>query len=231
MTAVNLFVNSDAAVLLTDAAVIDHEGRLQSIATKVIKCPHLRSAIALTGMIDGEGWHSLKDTISACGSQEALMRLLPSLAMQAHHHVAAELAKNPRELPTETKVRLIVATWSEVRLQPEGYVIGGRETDAPPGMGAGVNGCRRYIQPEIRPREVPQHIDQKSAHRLIEAQRRTRDALGRYVVGGAAELTTVDAAGVRAQVIQTWNDRLGEPIRPGLRPRLSSLGVARRRSI
>jgi hypothetical protein len=234
MTAVNLIVAGEATYLLTDGAIIGEDGRLQSISTKVIVSHRLKCAIALTGGFDGETWHALNDFIEGCPSQHELMRLMPMSGLRAHALAKEALGRSsPRLMPTDTILRLIIGIWSETRSQAEGYIFGATAEDIPSGMRPGeLNGCRRYIQPaDVDLAVIPTGcLDREAALRLIEAQRHHRDAFGRHIVGGAAELVTVSQEGVTRAVLHRWHDRVGEPISLRQQNRRLSLGSLFRRS-
>jgi hypothetical protein len=216
MTAINLFVEPQRACLLTDAAIIGPDGRVQSIATKVIASAELKCAMACTGAYDGEIWHSLKEAVESCRSQHELMRCLPLFAMKASGEIATALNRSSYVLPSEANLRIIVAIWSAERDEAQGYVFGATIEDLPSGMQAGrPNGCRLYIQPEVPAKYLPSSpLKRDAALRLLTAQRKGRDSIGRHTVGGGAELTIVDRRGVEVSQIHQWPDLVGKQIRP-----------------
>lgn len=222
MTACNLFVGSRAAYLLADQAGFTADGRLAALSSKPVLSHRLRFAVTTAGesccfVEDGEVADPLRDLLSdlleIAETQQEALEALPSVARKAHRR-ATELADATSPAPS---LQLCAALWSAERRCPEGYVVGspGRFESIPPFTLCKTSGM---ASPAVDRALWPNgELSPAAARRLIEAQRRTPAADGTFRIGGAAELITVSADGIGAQVVCRWRDRFGERIRPARR--------------
>lgn len=212
MTAASAFLGRSAAYLLTDAGSFDDAGRVFGIGSKVIASERLRIAAVLAGrrcdqVSESGSWyspaHEVRQLFENAETQAALLAELPSL-MRKHAPIVAEIGGY---------FQFTIALWHAERQQPEAYVIGSPGhtfKGLPPFQLGGVNPV--VMPPVDRSLWPVGDLTRAEACAIVDAQRRARTD-GAIHVGGFAELTSVDASGIRTEVVRRWRDRVGRKIR------------------
>jgi len=224
MTAAHLIIGECAAYLLTDSATYRPDGTVIDLRPKVITSTELR--LAVCG--NGETWEAkpslIKRWLSEQPSADAAIEALPSLvailradfeALYARHGLPCPLHDSDAWPPR--MFNLFVAIWSEGRQQPEGYAISSRGSAfygyLEKVLSGGVCRVKAHIQPPAELVFDPNHAE-RDGLALLEVQRRYAMPDGTYIVGGTAQLTTVNEAGVLTTVLRQWSDGIGQRINP-----------------
>lgn len=204
MSALNLHVGPESVTLLADAGFYDESGTVLHFGPKVWFSDSLKLAMSATGL--SCVWERLESIADGATSQYDILAALPD--------VLRGLDSDERFSASKRNTRIGVAFWAEGHGPQACYIVGscGRTRSEEPYKLIGVQGL---LQPFIDGVFVPGvALTKESARELIEAQRRVKDE-GYYCVGGAAELITVDAKGVRQEIVASWpQDRVGERIDP-----------------
>ena len=216
MTACNLFVADDAAHLIADRAWFQSDGTIIGYSPKVGVSPRLRMAVAVAGLARGTVAETITDWLDAQSSQERAMRALADLARGIVEHRANMTATDRKRLDKDGQgsvVVLSIATWSQERDQPEGYVLfTGTGPDLPTVPLWRPYGTRRYIMPVI-PAELAPGVDLDPVVDGLALVRTQKRLGGR--VGGLIDLATVDRDGARVRTIGNCDEDRG-PLRSAL---------------
>lgn len=222
MTACNAFLAHGAAHLLTDTAWFDDRQRIHLFASKTAKSERLRIVVGETS--DGCYPRERKDMSPLAGASCVLKNAATQKEALLALAGAAESAFNKLKASGEDpSFRLLVALWNLDWREPETYLICSPKFRSSQCRPFTLNRWSNIITPSL-PDMPDWNGDVRSeAIRLIEAQRAEPwEDGGPPRVGGSAELTTVDASGVRTETLCRWPDRVGRKIDPS-RGRLREL--------
>lgn len=217
MTAIIAAAQSGAAYLLTDGALYDTGGIVLALCSKTLIAEGMRLAMAPSGRCTSV---DLERELSAAGvsTQAGVMMAMPECLRRIR-------ARSVALGSTEPDCQVHVALWSDRAHEPQIWLIA---TDAPPCWGPYRPGTWLRVDAitggdddasEVlgRPVDLTSAASFDMEHdggALIDHQRRTPWADGRFYVGGRAELVTVTRSGVTQRDIRRWPDRIGERINP-----------------
>lgn len=220
MTAVNVIVCPDAVHLVTDGAAVDREGRLATIAMKVIPLPHMLVALAYSG--PANFLSAMADLAGSCGASYDDLRD----GLAAHTDRISGAAINQHGLAFQ----VVVAGWSLRSRRPEAFTFNTHGNGAPAYTAAGIElaqvmpGCPDgRIEAEIFPVIEAGGFDiEKVAGDLVEIQRTIPADCALAMGGGGAvspnvgvwaQLTTVTRNDVRTRIVRRWpQDVIGQPL-------------------
>ena len=225
MTASSAFCGPSAAYLISDAGTFDERGTVKEFRTKVVASDRLRIAFVMAGrnciVFDDDGGRfspaedAQKLLDEAAGQREFLISL-PGL-MRDLYEVA--------ERAGGATFQFTIGLWNAVDCQAETYVIGTPGHTFPDLQPFTLAGVKAIAMPPVDRALWPAgKVTADDARTILEAQRGHRDEGGAVRVGGFGELTTIDTAGVRTELVRSWPDRIGRPIQPaGLMQRFRGL--------
>ncbi len=222
MTAVNVFLRRDRAVMMTDAALYTKDGEVVGFGQKAVALPGLRAVISCRGAL------------------MALALLAPQFPIRyrSYDDMAERASDDLRSWYDETMsvladggfrdVQVVVAGWSEKQDAPAGFffdtingvfetikeAVTGPVLDEVEQRNLSSIGCN---VPDDAPRYGVDPIRQGIPY--MEAQRRMMVHSGDIaeplrVVGGHILLSEVTRDGVSQRIVHRWNDEVGELIRP-----------------
>ncbi|OJT97732.1 MAG: hypothetical protein BGN83_19795 [Rhizobium sp. 63-7] len=240
MTAINVFLRRDRAIMMTDATVYPRNGEVIGMGTKAFPMPKISAVLAVRG------------------AQRAAMDLAFKMSMiyDDFDHMAAKAARDLALWHEEAVVSLahevqqdiqiVVAGWSERLRRPAGFwydssgdgdfahmdELDDVQAPAPDeieearlrsiGCEPGVHFTAATFDPV------------KHGVPLMEAQRRMKivipDIAGNqpiHLVGGHILLSEVSRTGISQRVIHQWPDEPGELIRPAEFQQPASAGMSR----
>lgn len=222
MTAINVFLRRDRAIMLTDASLYTPQGLVVRFGQKAVAMPHLRSVIACRGS-------QMVTALLAMG----LAATYSSFDEMANH-AAADLPRyHDQHLMDLARlglqdINIVVAGWSESADAPSGFYYDST-TDAfemidgyvsGPVLDEEENANLHAIGCEIDVDVSPAAFDPiRHGIPFMEAQRRMQIEISDVsepmsVVGGHILLSEVTRDGVSQRVIHHWDDEIGEPISP-----------------
>ena len=200
MTACNAFVMGNAAYLATDTAWFEPtSGRVRYFKSKVVASERLLMAFAETNDRDSGGPTAVLSAVlgQAESQRDAWERIPPALRSAYEGGPSA--------------FRILVAMWDNCG--PQVFHLHSPRPDE--GRPFFWHPGRDLLQPSIGIIPAPSGDPREAASSILHAQRQFRwDNDGNYRVGGAGELTTVDASGIRTETIVRWPDRIGRKINP-----------------
>jgi len=227
MTAINVFLRRDRAIMMTDATVYPRNGEVIGMGTKAFPMPKINAVLA------------------ARGAQRAAMDLAFKMSMiyDDYDHMAAKAARDLARWHEEAVVSLahevqqdiqvVVAGWSERLRRPAGFLYDSSgdgefahmdELDdvQAPALDDIEEARLRSIGCEPGVHFTTATFDPvKHGIPLMEAQRRMKivipDIAGNqsiHIVGGHILLSEVSRNGISQRVIHQWPDEPGELIRP-----------------
>lgn len=218
MTAAIIHVGRNAAYAIADRGSFDDEGRMIKDHRKLTVSDRLKIALAMQGPISDVMHDNLRDWLDHQPDQATMLATLPDILDRLHGGMIAAQALSLSQKSFRPVLQLYVACWSEARQRAECYVMASAAGSYLPERVKPLElyPCVAYVSPEV-PGWVadPNFCPHTDGLRLVEAQRHIPDDMGRYIVGGAAELATIDAKGVRITELVRWPDRLGRNIDPG----------------
>lgn len=218
MTAASAFCGPTAAYLLTDAGSFDASGTIIEIRSKILASDRLRIAAVMAGVDciaivetpDGDDRYSPADDVRKlmedAVDQRGFLAALPDV-MRETYAVAEQIG--------DGFFQFTIALWNAAAARPETYVIGTPGHTFPGLPPFALAGANPSVMPPVDRSLWPSPQPTRGeVLAIIEQQRRTPREDGTIHVGGFAELTTVDAAGVHTETIHRWPDRIGHMIDP-----------------
>ena len=224
MSTLTIFARGDRALVLTDTAGTDPDLRVSGWASKVVTIPHLKVALAAQGAAEALGTLANRLAYAFASFDTMISHGGPVLA-EAHedHSPWWEASAHAQEL------RLGLTGWSEKQQRFEAYFLQSREWQGIPAFEFTKRDL--VMAPDIHPEDlqkirIPSNGAAFSADaqayllRILTFQRHFTtprpDGLGEpgHITGGQVVATEMTRAGITQQVIHSWPDKLGEPIRP-----------------
>jgi hypothetical protein len=209
VTAINLVVQPERAILATDTAFYDPQGRLKHKASKVAIWEAGRMAFAVCGCVQA---YRLADLANdpALNSQEDIMAALPAFARKVREENRRGAPDQERDRLNE--IQIFVAMWRKKNDCAEGYILSSDqaflgETYTPFSWAA----LLRVSTPPV-PADLVDLVNfepERDALPMLDHQRNDRSLDGASWVGGCAEVTVVDRRGISKSVIHDWGDRPG----------------------
>jgi hypothetical protein len=229
MTAIIVLRDESAAHVLTDAAMVDADGRLIGQTSKVIALPHLNAVITARGteLFLPIIWPAL----SLCASTYDELR--ERVASVTREEIASAAAQNVlRSSPHGANFDLVIAGISSSGRTDSFLICNHSHHRVPPwtpvdlGEFAMLPGDARMLaEVHARPPErLPSgDIDVGAfGRRVMEIQRREphRHESGKSYpnIGGFIQLTTVTAATITTRVVHRWPDEIDQPLGAALSP-------------
>lgn len=238
MTAINTLANATGAYMMTDTACYDSTlGYVTSFPSKVSTFPHLSLAIATTGSI--ENCEYLASQMRQFSSYDDVKSGLSDMIREAWDNGALDVGDD-----RFSHVRLLVAGWCKTGRCGEIHAVSTKEEaiapsafalvkaavlSSPGAMPADILTSKGYLKPNG---SLSVSDPAKFLTDTIKYQRRQpwpvpgRSDQTRYIVGGSAVLTTVNAGGITQRVVHHWNDCIGEMIDPN-EPVADTAGLSR----
>jgi hypothetical protein len=219
MTALNAIVQGKKAYLVTDAAMLDFEGRIHSLSSKVWEFPARHMAFGVTGVFDP------KEDVPEMATFELgndPFSGLDDLVFDWKSRNVDQAKKEGRELDTRVQITAVAFLPLENRaaactVASDDAGILGPAYEAGTILRAGYiaspgldfEGVFGNVSPVDRMAfNVP-----RRAKYMIQHQRPMKLHHEHFGIGGFAELTTVDAKGIRREKIHSWpEDSVGEKI-------------------
>lgn len=211
MSAINTLAKSDCVHLYTDAAIYQPDGYLTGIGPKVRLLPHINAAMAMRGAY--LGFAPIAEELSMAPSFDVLKELIvPTLQACAKHYssLLEQCAAGP-------EFEVVIAGLSE-NGGPNAYLVASHDRYGHAWRiieleGLSVTPANDAVQARIREiaagRDANDMDPDVDGLAILEAQR-AADA-GAFV-GGFAQITTIDAAGVHSRVLRRWPDVVGEKL-------------------
>lgn len=150
--------------------------------------------------------HDVRKLLRDASNQHEFLAELPTV-MRGAHALTAALG--------DGHFQFTVGLWNMVQQRAEAYVIGSPGHTLPSLPPFQLAGVSESVMPQIDRSLWPAgELCRREALAIVREQRRTPDAGGVFRVAGFAELTTVDATGVRTEIICRWPDRIGKKVDP-----------------
>ena len=224
MTAANTIVHQDHVDILSDGAIYDYDGALTATVSKVWALPPLPAALTARGPAFLLPFLAVRVS-DAAGSFDDL---LPIIVEQARK--SAELDASLFEHhPAGQSFELFVAGWSAQHRRAMAFTLASFETcgreswtlhDIGPGI---VSPADEALGERIGDLEInllsADCVPEIDGLILLEEQRaRSWPITGtdrvEHIVGGHAQLTTVNEQGVTSRILRRWPDRIGQRIAP-----------------
>jgi hypothetical protein len=226
MSAVSILNQGDRVSLVADGGCYDLEGRLQSVGTKIVEIPQIRSAFGLRGVSEYIPW--LAARFALVGSFAELLEMVPDSLATARVLSAAAYPEIPAHVHA---AKLSLIGW--VDGAPAAYTVNTDDMEicgvpylnvgpTPGGEGADVLALASPDRPIASEADWQACPTDAAALSIITAQRHWWveddgpgwDAFGGHVVGGFGEVLTIDANGSSRKRLCTWPDPIGEKIKP-----------------
>lgn len=229
MTAVLCLLQSSTGFLFSDAAVFAPDGTIVAVGGKLILLPHAKVAIVARGLVPSGRWPA---ELFQLPSLEDVVTRLPDLAAWLAER-ASELP-HPGEYPEQLRtVELAMVGWSEQAGEVQSWGLatahGNGPAQALPNFAPMVPSRAPHLwggpsadveQALGRPIRTLPDLDELDAPAagaaILQAMRarpgRLPDGSLCHAVGGYAEMASVDARGVRRQLIMAWPDKIGERV-------------------
>lgn len=225
MTALNVIVQASAVHLLTDCAGYDTSGRMISLASKVTVAPEWRAAFACSGRADSVRLSeamAARRPVSQASALSALPGVMRELREQNRRRHPDDEDRNGDQ---ENGLQVVCAIFSDRTRRPEAWIISSDQAY----LGDGYRPytfvqIRELFSPDLDPQDVLARpccpTDEESFSpstdglAVLEAQRQSPWPDGLFYVGGAAQLTSVSAAGVAVDILRHWPDAVGQRIAP-----------------
>ncbi|MDU0343706.1 hypothetical protein [Bosea rubneri] len=204
MSAIQIFLTEEAAVVLTDGALYDNDNGnvITAITTKTLPLPHLSCVIASRG-------HSgfAEDLAPRLGRTfRSFEELVGNLALSVE--IAWENA--PEEVRAYGGIELYAIGWSHERGRAEAYVV----TNAPAyGGGWHAAEIKDYASaPPVPLAAMPDDLV-AAGIAIAEDQRAYRDEDGNGGVGGFLQMTQVTPQAIHTAIVHRWPDMIGDCLR------------------
>lgn len=222
MTAINVFLRRDRAIMMTDASLYTAQGLVLGFGQKAIAMPGLRAVIACRGN-QKVSYHLAMQLAAAYSSFDEMAERAEQDLPHYYDHNRPELEASGLE-----HIDIVIAGWSDDECRPAGFYYSSTsgEFDMIDGYAAGplpdeVEDANLHaIGCEIDVDVSPEAFDPiRHGIPFMEAQRRMRieivDGMEPIsIVGGNILLTEVTHEGVSQRVIHRWDDVALEPIEP-----------------
>lgn len=222
MTAINAVADKAGAFLMTDAAAYDENGIVTGFTAKCYSYPHLRAVMAVTGTTFSG--REINSRMANFESFEDMLSGMGELVQQAYEE--GTLIDKFGEL---SHVRVLIAGWSEENKRGEVYAVTSGANGDPnpftlikrdvlmsPGLQAEDLQRLGFLKGGKLAFDDPADFLEK----VIADQRMKpfpipgfEDEI-KFIVGGSAVLTVINAAGITQRVVLRWADKIGEPIDP-----------------
>lgn len=222
MTAINVFLRRDRAIMMTDASLYTPQGVIVGFGQKAVAMPNMRAVIACRG--------SQKVTALLAMEMSAVYQGYDELFHNAERDLRAYHDQHLMELSRLglQEINIVVAGWSASKNAPagfyfdsstdtfeeiDGYVAGPLPDEA---EDANLHAIRCEIDVDVDPAAFD---PVRHGIPFMEAQRRMKLEISDVsepmsIVGGHILLTEVSRDSVSQRVIHRWNDEIGMPIEP-----------------
>lgn len=204
MSAIQVFLTKEAAILFSDGALYDNDNGnvITAITTKTHTLPHLNCVIASRG-------HSAfaDDLAPRLGRTfRSFEDLVESLALSAE--IAWDNA--PEEVRAYGGIELYAIGWSHERGRAEAYVVTNN-----PAYGGGWHAAeiKDYASAPAIPLASMPDDPVTAAIGIAEQQRAYRDEDGNGGVGGFLLMSSVSPIAIHEAVVHRWPDRVGDCLR------------------
>lgn len=226
MTAINTLANTTGAYMMTDTACYDARlGHITSFPSKAATFPHLSMVVATTGSI--ENGEYLKSQMRQFSSYADVKTGLSEMIREAWEDGSLDMGDD-----RFSHVRMFVAGWCKTERCGEIHAVSTKEEaiapvpfalvkaavlSSPGSMPANMLTSKGYLNPNG---SLSVSDPAKFLTDTIKYQRQQpwpvpgRSDQTKYIVGGSAVLTTVNAGGITQRVVHHWNDCSGEMIHP-----------------
>lgn len=204
MSAVQVFLTDEAAVVFTDGALYDNDNGnvITAITTKTLPLTHLSCVIASRGPSDFAA-----DLTPRLGRTfSSFEELIDNLELAVE--VAWENA--PEEVRAYGGLEIYAAGWSHERGRAEAYVVTNN-----PAYGGGWHSAeiKDYASaPAVPLRALPDDLVEAGIA-IAEQQRAHRDENGNGGVGGFLLMSSVTPIAIHEAVVHRWPDRVGDRLR------------------
>lgn len=217
MTAVNLIVRGRAAYLITDRGHFHADGTVLGFSRKAFRSNRLRMAVGYHGVTSVEAIAEVDAWLHRQQCQDDAMLTLPGIVIEMERQNRAGKAAGDMAGDMDPYIALFLALWRPALKRAEGWIVGSSQGVLGPGYQPGaLRRVDRVLSPSVDPALCPDVGFGARRHGLaiVQAQRLVRDDIGASRVAGGADLTIVDASGVRSQTLCEWPDVVGERIAP-----------------
>jgi hypothetical protein len=211
MSVINCIRSKDGLAVFTDGAAYDQDGRLTSIASKILILPHASTVISVRGISDFI--IPLYAIVHRCRTFGDVLN-----AVQADAKFCDTSKFDNPLLISE----VVIAGYSRERDAFEIYYLPGHEHAAHLGFPAfkltriARNCWFPSPDPEVA-KQIGWHIpawNESDADRdginLMECQRREK-----FGAGGFIHRTDITRAGINSRILKYWQDEVGRPVEPG----------------
>jgi hypothetical protein len=226
MTAINGLANESGAYLMTDSASYDAStGEITGFASKARTFPHLSMAMAVTGT--GMNERELAFRMRQFNSFDEAAAGLSEMVRGAWEEGALDVGDD--EL---SHVRLMLAGWSQANKRGEMYCVSTSNEEggeaftlfkrgfmaSPAAMSLDAMRAAGFLKGNDQALTVDDPVDFLT--QTIDYQRTLpwpvpgRAESIKYIVGGSAILTVINAAGIVQRVVKQWPDKLHTTIDP-----------------
>jgi hypothetical protein len=231
LTAINALALGSRAYLLTDTAAYRFDGVVRHFVSKVATLSHLGCALATRGALPA--LQAAVEALRPCISFDEVVSTGPALLSEAYE--AGEFDPGGG---SEAEFDLVLAGYSTDRRRAEAHTLSSLQNgDVPPFtlqrldlIMAPAPDAGDLVRAGIIARGQFRAPDPAAGLlRIMKIQRVTPGPAGsalpdskEYVVGGAAVLTEITAAGTLQRVLHRWDDTIGKKIQPTEAERLAA---------
>lgn len=202
MSAVQVFLTDEAAVMLTDAVTYNGDNRITAIRHKAQALPHLSCVVAIRGPQDfaDDFVPRLAKTFSS------FEELIDNLALAAEIVWEASSA----DVRAYGGCEVYVVGWSHERERAEGWF-----TSNVPAYGEPWQTLQIGPYASAPPVEIDAMPDDIIAAgiAIAEQQRGWRDERGNGGVGGFLMMSAVTPLSIQQAIVHRWNDAVGDSLR------------------
>ena len=241
MTAINVFLRRDRAIMMTDASLYTPQGVVVGFGQKAVAIPSLRAVLACRG--------NQKVTALLAMELAAAYSSFDEMAENAAGHLRHYHDLHLMELAQLglQDINIVVAGWSGGADAPAGFYYDSTSDafDMIDGYAAGPlpdedeDANLHAIGCEIDVDVSPAAFDPvRHGIPFMEAQRRMQIEISDVaepmsIVGGHILLSEVTREGVSQRIIHRWDDEIGEPIVPApfVAPATSTMTRQQRRAM
>lgn len=199
MSALNVIVRHDGAHLITDAAG-SAKGRMLALTQKAFLYPHLGVAAGFRGHIGV--MRSLSFLLGQYPNREAMVRGLP-------HDFERQYRLRRKLLPGVFNFDLGIVGFDGA---PFGWLFS--SVDRPHHPAFKLNDVTTFFSPKAGDEAMRQAAEvisddvDEAALAILDGQRRATDV----VVGGYAQITSVDEDGFNTRLLARWSDERGKVV-------------------
>lgn len=221
MTAINLIVRSDSAVLISDGAAIKADGTLAHLMNKVVAYPHINAAVGIRGSLTATTIINSAINVNSRSYEDIRARAVDFIR---HEFNAVRSALEKLFGSNALDADIVVAGWSERERRPGGFLLVTHNLYEQSGIRAwtptDVSGVflapsNEHLQSEFSRIQID--LDDEMACGLIERQRdvvlpRPGNLAAVPNVGGFVQLTTVHRDSIDTRIVRRFEDRIGSPL-------------------